>query len=157
LLCLEGMAEEVPSSAPKSRRRIVAILGFIILGVAAIVIWFLTSQGSESAQAGEEHRVRSTLHLESFVLNAADSDQRAYLRVGIDLGLNQDPKRVAEGAPIAQVRDTILGVLGEARVDDLMTSAGKKRLKEQILRALRERLPDLGVEEIFFTEFLVQR
>jgi flagellar basal body-associated protein FliL len=123
----------------------------------AAVAWFWTNHSGEAAQAGGENPVRSTLHLDSFVLNAADTEQRAYLRVGIDLGVNQDAKRAAEAAPVAQVRDTILGVLGEAKVEDLMTSAGKRKLKEDILGALRERVPQLGVEEVYFTEFLIQR
>jgi len=153
-----SMPDEVAeSSAHRPRRRITAILGFVTVAVAAMVVWFLTSQGSEPEQAGGANQVRSTLHLESFVINAADSDQRAYLRVGIDLGLNQKPKRAAEAAPVAQVRDTILGVLGEAKVGDLMTSAGKKKLKQDLVRALRERLPDMGVEEIYASAQVDQR
>jgi hypothetical protein len=30
-------------------------------------------------------------------------------------------------------------------------------LKEDLLRALQARLPGLGVEEVYFTEFLIQR
>ena len=149
--------EKSESSAPRPRRRFGVVLVLLILVLAAVAIWFWTNSSGEAAQAGGENPVRSTLHLESFVLNAADTEQRAYLRVGIDLGLNQDAKRVAEAAPVAQVRDTILGVLGEAKVEDLMTSAGKRKLKEDILRALRERVPQVGVEEVYFTEFLIQR
>ena len=47
----------------------------------------------------EPTRVRTTLHLETFVLNLADTDQRSYLRVGIDLGLNQEAKHGEELAP----------------------------------------------------------
>jgi len=36
-------------------------------------------------------------------------------------------------------------------------SNGKAILKERLATALRERAPELGVREIYFTEFLVQR
>jgi flagellar basal body-associated protein FliL len=78
------------------------------------------------------------------------------LRVGIDLGLNRETKR-EETAPVSEVRDTVLDVLAEAKVSDLMTVAGKTKLKENVLHALQERLPRLGVEEVYFTEFLIQR
>ena len=55
------------------------------------------------------------------------------------------------------MRDTILGVLAEAKVDDLMTAPGKTQLKENLLHALQARVPELGVEEVYFTEFLIQR
>jgi len=89
-------------------------------------------------------------------LNLADTDQRSYLRAGIDLGLAQRPKG-EETVPVAQVRDTILGVLADARAEDLRTAAGKAKLKDMLLHALQERLPQMGVEEVYFTEFLIQR
>jgi flagellar basal body-associated protein FliL len=116
---------------------------------------FWASCGNESASKADV-RVKSTLHLETFVLNLADQEQRSYLRVGIDLGLSEELKR-GEQAPVAQVRDTILGVLAEGKVNDLLTPAGKTKLKENLLQALQRREPELGVEEIYFTEFLIQR
>lgn len=142
---------------PASRRRWLALLLPIVL-LVAVGIWFWADRGSESsAQAKAGPRVRSTLHLETFVLNLADTDQRSYLRVGIDLGLNREAQRGEETAPVAEVRDTILGVLAEAKVDDLTAAAGKTKLKANLLRALQERVPQLGVEEVYFTEFLIQR
>ena len=135
-------------------RRLSVVLALVIL--SGVGIWFWTSRGSESMAAGAGH-VRSTLHLETFVLNLADSDQRAYLRVGIDLGLNQEAKRGEELSGVAPVRDTILIVLAEAKVNDLMTAAGKSKLKQDLLHALQDRVPQLGVEEVYFTEFLIQR
>lgn len=108
-------------------------------------------------RAESVNRVQTTLHLETFVLNLADSDQRAYLRVGIDLGLDQDAKHAQEVVPIAEVRDTILSTLGEAKLEDLMTSPGKAKLKENVLHALQQRVPDLRANEVYFTEFLIQR
>jgi flagellar basal body-associated protein FliL len=127
-----------------------------LLALAGAGIWFWGTRSAESAPE-EATKVRSTLHLETFVLNLADTDQRSYLRVGIDLGLNREAKRGEELAPVAPVRDTILGVLAEAKVNDLMTAAGKAKLKENLLHALQERVPRLGVEEVYFTEFLIQR
>lgn len=148
----EGEKKTKKTSSGKGRGLAVLLPILILAGVA---IWFWASRGSEAANS-EAPRVRSTLHLETFVLNLADADQRSYLRVGIDLGLNQEAKH-EEAAPIAQVRDIILGVLAEAKVADLMSVEGKKKLKEDLLRALQERMPQLGVEAVYFTEFLIQR
>jgi flagellar basal body-associated protein FliL len=134
---------------------LVIVLPMVV--VAAVGAWFWMHRGEDAiAQASGETRIASTLHLDSFVLNLADADQRSYLRVGIDLGLSRELKR-DEPAPIAQVRDAILGVLAEGKVDELMTPAGKTKLKGSLLRALQERVPQLGVEEVYFTEFLIQR
>ena len=127
----------------------------LVLILAGVGVWFLTTHGTE--QESTEHAAHSTLHLETFVLNLGDINQRAYLRVGIDLGLNQEAKTATEVVPVAEVRDTILAVLGDAKVDDLMTSSGKAKLKQGMLGALQERVPRLGATEVYFTEFLIQR
>ena len=129
----------------------------VVFLLSAVGVWFWTSHGNELAQAHGVSPAQSTLHLETFVLNLADTNQRSYLRIGVDLGLNQEAKHAAETVPVAEVRDTILSVLGDAKVDDLMTSPGKAKLKQDLLRALQQRVPQLGVEEVYFTEFLIQR
>ncbi len=134
-------------------RRLAVVIPTVILAGAGI--WFWANRGAEAAD--EAPRVRSTLHLETFVLNLADTDQRSYLRVGIDLGLSQDAKHGEESAAVAEVRDTILSVLSETKLNDLMTAAGKAKLKQDLLHALQERVPRLGVDEVYFTEFLIQR
>lgn len=108
------------------------------------------------AQSGSDGATAGTLHLDTFVLNLSDPGQRSYLRVGIDLGLNRALGR-NEAPPLGPVRDTIIGVLGQAKADDLVTAEGKTRLKQDLLHALQNRVPELGVMEIYFTEFLIQR
>jgi flagellar protein FliL len=108
------------------------------------------------AHSGSDGETAGTLHLETFVLNLSDPGQRSYLRVGIDLGLNRALGR-SETPPLGPVRDTIIGVLGQAKADDLVTAEGKARLKQDLLHALQNRVPELGVAEIYFTEFLIQR
>jgi flagellar basal body-associated protein FliL len=131
--------------------------------VLALGTWFWGTRfwgtrGVEAgASAGASRAVKGSLHLETFVLNLADSDQRSYLRVGIDLGLGREMGRGDNAPPVGEVRDTILGVLAEARVDELLTAKGKAKLKEDVLHALQERMPELGIEEVYFTEFLIQR
>lgn len=148
-------ADEKNIKDPPAGKRRGLLLTIPIVILAGVGIWFWATRGPEPPP--NETVVRSTLHLETFVLNLADTDQRSYLRVGVDLGLNQEAKHGEELAPIAQVRDTILGVLAEAKVNDLMTAAGKTKLKESLLHALQERVPKLGVQEVYFTEFLIQR
>ena len=96
------------------RSRLVWILPAVVLVVLAG--WFWSKRGSESAAANEGTRIKSTLHLETFVLNLADPNQKSYLRVGIDLGLRKEAGKNENAPSMAQVRDTILSVLGLAEV-----------------------------------------
>lgn len=152
-----SMAEEElkPTVRPRRSRPVFLVLSLLVLAGAGV--WFWANHASDSAQANQADPVHSTLHLETFVLNLADNDQRSYLRIGIDLELNQEAKHAEETIPLAQVRDTILGVLGEAKVSDLLKTGGKAELKQQVLHALQDRVPALGVQQVYFTEFLIQR
>lgn len=136
-------------------RLIVGALAVVLVGLG---VWFWsTHRTTPGVLAGGNPEVKGTLHLETFVLNLADPEQRSYLRVGIDLGLGREMGRGENAPPVGQVRDTILSVLAQSRVDELMTAKGKAKLKEDLLHALQERVPGLGVEEVYFTEFLIQR
>lgn len=107
-------------------------------------------------------QVKAVLHLEGFVVNLADTADNRFLRVGIDLGLeNPPPANAGKGGegevPTARTRDSILAVLTTWHSDDLLAPEGKQKLKDELVRALRERVPELGVREVYFTDFLVQR
>ena len=131
---------------------------FSLLAVVLIAAggWFWSTRSAEPVSSGASGAIKSTLHLETFVLNLAGSEQRSYLRVGIDLGLGRELGK-GENAPVAQVRDTILSVLGQFRVDDVLDEKGKAKVKADVLHALQEKVPALAVEEVYFTEFLIQR
>lgn len=91
-------------------------------------------------------------------MNLAGSSQRAYLRVGITLGLAHPlaNRNQPDAVPIALVRDTILSVLATAQPEALLGLEGKRQLKEELLKALQERVPQMAVQNVYFTEFLVQ-
>jgi flagellar FliL protein len=150
-------AQKIQGRAPPSSGM---SIGFFVLGVAllALGVWLWSMSRTEPRVARSDiGQVKSTLHLESFVLNLADPGQRSYLRAGIDLGLSGPIGKGENAPPLGPVRDAILGVLGQAQAEDLMTPKGKAKLKDDLLRALQERVPGLGVEEVYFTEFLIQR
>ena len=150
---------EANSPKPKSNQWTMFLMCLIVAGIA---VFFWERHVTLQAQAGQtspKSSLAAVLHLETFTLNIDDPDQRAYLRVGIDLGLDRDPKSDGGGAvlPTSVVRDTILNVLMATKLQDVTTVEGKRKLKEQILVALQQRVPDLAVREVYFTDFLVQR
>ena len=149
--------EKKDGEAPKRSVSRGIAFGAAVLVLGSLGVWWWTARAAESpVAAGSDTGVKATLHLESFVLNLADADQRSYLRVGIDLGLGREMGKDST-LPVALVRDTILSVLAQARVDELLTAKGKESLKGDVLRALNQRAPELEVREVYFTEFLVQR
>jgi flagellar FliL protein len=138
----------------------------LVLGLAVLtVVGSLGCKKSSPAPSGPgkgapASKVKAVMHLEPFVVNLADAEENRFLRVGIDLGLESplSAKGGKEGeVPTARIRDCILAVLSTWHSDALLAPEGKQKLKDDLVRALRERAPELGVKEVYFTDFLVQR
>jgi flagellar basal body-associated protein FliL len=134
-----------------------AALMFVLIAALAGWIWYRSTSAQPAEAQSSESEVVTVLHLDSFVVNLSGASGNGYLRVGIDLGLGSELKEgAARTAYIARARDCILSVLGTRSVEELLTSAGKTRLKEDLAAAMRERVPEIRCHEVYFTEFLVQ-
>lgn len=159
----EGVMRLIKS---KQNRR---FLAWAMVSTLALSSLFLgacsTNEAAENEEAVESKPVVSeVIHLESFTVNLADPEESRYLRLTIHLGLahpkHEEEEEDEEAEPLfptARIRDTVLGVLTEWESDELLESEGKVKLKEQLTVALQKRLPELGVKEVYFTDFLVQR
>lgn len=124
--------------------------------------WYLhhSKVQASGAPAKADTRPAGIIHLESFIVNLADEGQITYLRASIDLGVDKVPVDKKEGdgtTPTARIRDAILGVLATRKSEELLTTEGKQKLKQDLIATLNDRVPEIGVREIYFTDFLVQR
>ena len=137
-----------------------ALLTLTLVGTLGCKKSFTASDGTGKDSPAPQ--VKAVLHLENFVVNLADPEDNRFLRVGIDLGLGnpvstKEGNGGAGGVPTALIRDCILAVLSTWHSDALLAPEGKQKLKDELLRALQNRAPELAVKEIYFTDFLVQR
>ena len=133
--------------------------GLLILGLVAGGGWWGCNDlpsPSDASASGDRRPPKAVLHLESFVVNLSDAEGGRFLRVGIDLGVDSPPASPA-ATPTARIRDTILAVLTTWRSDALLAPEGKQKLKTELLRGLRDKVPELNVRDVYFTDFLVQR
>lgn len=108
--------------------------------------------------------------LEPLLVNLSDADGHAYLRVSLTLQVEDKPLGKGEKPSTAEAsvpgkaansfeaaeRDAALTVIGRQTSTALLAPDGKERLKQQLAGELAERIPDVTVKEILFTEFLVQ-
>jgi flagellar basal body-associated protein FliL len=161
------MAEQ-PKSSSKKSPLIYVVIAAVMLAGGLGTGWFLFARNKTTQAAGqkvvEKKEPEFTLHLESFTVNLNDVEENHFLRCTIDLSLEHAPKGAgkegadaAAGLPIPRIRDTILSVLTSAKANELLTPQGKLALKQNILSALKERTPEIEAQEVYFTEFLVQR
>lgn len=110
--------------------------------------------------------------LEPMLVNLADAGGGSYLRLVVVLRVDEvlpvkgekpkEEKPPEKGKVIIDeenvtVRDIALAVLGRETSDLLLAPDGKDRLKQQLRDALALHMKTLKVEDVLFTEFLVQR
>src|SRR5882672_331853 len=146
------MPDPQVKSAPRqnqTRSRLGIVFAVLMmLGGVGIYFWTRPVRFTSAGESGSA--VAYTFPLETFVVNLNGSE-RAYLRVGISLGLSRAPTR-REDLPVAMVRDTIVSILSEGKPEELAQPEGKGKLKSEILQALKDRMPQLGVQDVYFTE-----
>jgi flagellar FliL protein len=130
----------------------------------------LTAAALSAEPEALAHPPTHALVLEPMVANLADPDGKGYLRLSLtlrveDVGLKKDQKSKEErptqvkGANEAEaaVRDTALEVLGHQTAEKLLAPDGKEHLKAELKMAITGCNRELKVDDIYFTEFLVQR
>ncbi len=154
------MPEEVQSAPNSGKKRLLMVTvagGVLVLTLAGILTFYLRTHRKEPVP---QPKLQSVLHLDTFVVNLADEDGRTYLRLGIDLGVSKAPGKAEKETSISALpvaRDAILSVLLATRSEDLAGVEGKQKLKERLLQSLAQKAPEVGVQEVYLTEFLLQR
>jgi flagellar basal body-associated protein FliL len=157
-----------PSKAKKSNLIIILLVGIAMLLGGSGATYFLLARGKTTAAAGPEKVEKKDpefpVKLDSFTVNLNDQEESHFLRVTMELSLAHAPKgdpAAKEGGdssfPTARTRDTIITVLTAAKANELLTPEGKAALKQGVLAALQQRVPEIESKDVYFTEFLVQR
>ena len=106
-------------------------------------------------QAAEDFRAR-LYTLEPFVVNVSDEGFQRYLKVKVDLELDDVEARNEIEARTPQVRDTIIVLLTSKRLADVTNFEGKALLKEELLERVNSVLQQARVDNVLFTEFVIQ-
>jgi flagellar FliL protein len=157
----------LPPTPPKHRPSVWFLTSVIVLAILAGggSAWLVVQRGraDQPPQVPEVSTVpRYLAHLEGFTVNLADPEETHFLRVTMDLGFDHLPEgvskdKVSSAMPVSRIRDSILRVLTLCRAEPLLTGEGKAQLKHNLIASLNKDVPELGVRDVYFTEFLVQR
>jgi flagellar FliL protein len=108
--------------------------------------------------------------LDPLLVNLVDGGGRSYLRIAMTLrvedevlprGAKASNESAVKGKPVnvyeAAERDAALAVIGGESGVKLLEAGGKEHLKDDLRKALAQRVPEVKVADILFTEFLVQQ
>jgi flagellar FliL protein len=94
--------------------------------------------------------------LTTFIVNLADKGGNRYLRVTMDLELQNPELETELSKRLPQVRDSILMILPSKRFEDISSAEGKIALRDEILAKINGILTQGKATNIYFKEFVVQ-
>jgi len=173
----EENVNEEESDSPKKKGGklkliIIVLLLLIILGVLGGVAYtlFLKPKPEETEEMAKPQKkaapkkekkegtgIGALYPLENFIVNMADAGGTRYLRVTLQLELD-DTKKFVEALDMRkpQLRDAILTVLASKRYEEVSSAQGKLILKQELLRRLNSLVSEGSIVNIYFTEFVAQ-
>ncbi len=94
--------------------------------------------------------------LDTFIVNLADEERKRYLRVTMQIELKEgEPVEILEQR-LVQVRDIILMILPTKRFQEIRSVDGKTLLRQEIMTRLNDLIKKEVINNIYFTEFVVQ-
>jgi flagellar basal body-associated protein FliL len=168
------MATTAPRLIPKKKngRNLFLVVGVLLLAGASAGYWFyrtkLPTPHFGEVSASEKRAETSTpveaVTLDPFLANLSGGE--GYVKLTITLSVRKteasaaDAKTAGASAALLQsaiVRDTILADLSTQSAAVLLTAEGKAALKTTLKSDLVAKVPGLSLENIYFTDFLVQQ
>lgn len=157
-------ATEAPKKGFPIKLVLFILIPVLLLGGAAGFL-FLTDMGkSLIGMESNEGKAKPELpehiayvELPEMLVNIQSSEKRRpYLRLMIQLEL-QDPKAVTELDKVKpRVIDAFQTYLRELRIEDLEGSAGSQRLKQELLKRAKAICAPIEISDVLFTNFVVQ-
>ncbi len=162
----EGEEVQKPKKA-KSKLLLIVIIGVLLLaliGVGGIIVFkFVTAEknGEETvAETTEEKKDPSKLGavvaLDPFIVNLTGESGKRYLKVTIQVELNDEKVGEELTNKMPQIKDSIITVLSSKVTGDLLTIEGKFKLKEEILTRINRILTMGVVKNVYYVEFVIQ-
>ncbi len=106
--------------------------------------------------AGSFSEIGPMFPLDTFTVNLLSENGRRYLKVQMNLELGGEELGLELDSRKAVIRDIIIRLLSSKSLEEISTSKGKEKLKDQIVDQLNMRLSDGKINNVYFTEFVVQ-
>lgn len=166
----EDTAPEEEAAPKKGSKKLIIIIAAVALvvvlggGVAAYFLVFAkpaeVQGGGEAGGKGAEKEGKgvtlgTTTQLDAFIVNLAGESNR-YLKVVIVLQLSKAELSAELKNKAPQIKDSIITVLSSKAPEEILTIQGKHDLKVDLVRRINSNLTGGVVQEMFFTEFVVQ-
>jgi len=165
------MAEEKTEEKSGGSKKTLFIIigGVVLIAGVAVGAYFAGSKiggGDNGEKAVAQAAVKDAnvkgdelgplVPMEDFIINIMDDQGSRYLKASITMEMSNPTvvDEVQRRAP--QIRDAVLLLMGSKTFDEIRDLQGKLQLRSEIIARVNEFLHDGKVNNIYFTDFVVQ-
>ena len=150
---------------PKKKKKIVlfGIIGLVLLLAAGGGFFAFTKLMAPEPAIDEEELAKEAgeaigemFALEPFVVNLADPKGKRYLKVKISIELESAEILEKAEKAVPKMRDMVIMMLTSLSFEEVMTPEGKIRVRDELFERFNLILRPNRVNNIYFTEFVVQ-
>ncbi|SUX25926.1 flagellar basal body-associated protein FliL [Campylobacter upsaliensis] len=176
------MEEEVENTEGKKKKSgslviiIVVVLFVLLLTIMGFIAYLLTSTSNDegavteapkeeakpaktsqaSTQRGSDYANIGPMYpLDPFTLNLLSDSGSRYVKCTIELEQNSELLKTELDKKVAIIRDVIIRTLTAKTFEEISTSKGKERLKDELVGKINEILTDGFIKNVYFTDFVV--
>ncbi len=159
------IVESKPDAEVKTQSRkprlLIAFLILVAVVLASLIFLYFKNSGmgmkSEANSTDKQEQVKAALGLDPFLVNLADENGARFLKATFQLGLAEKWEEDETGSvKVAAIRDSIISLLSSKTADQIMSSEGKDKLREEIRTRINSISPGTKVLEVYIVDFVVQ-
>jgi len=155
----EQTKEEGKKSGGKKKLILILIPVLLLLiegGAGAYFFVFHKKSEAKKAVPVAPKKLGIMYDLGSFLVNLADKNANTYAKVSITIELSNQKvqEEVVKRLPI--IKDAVINLLSSKTYNEIRTPEGKEELRLELIKRINAILVTGGVQNIYFTQFIVQ-
>ncbi len=157
--------EEQQAQQPEVKKKgsfvkwiLIGLVLLVVLGTLAGGGAFFYFKVTGDKKAAPAHQAAAGIFwpMEPFIVNLVDNNGERYLKVILQLEVNDQAALAELDAFKPKLRDNILDLLSVKSYKELIDVGGKQRLRDEIAMRLNSFLAKGKVVKVYFTEFVIQ-
>ena len=161
--------QELKEDDGKSRKWLYIVIAIVVLILLLIILFFVylyisksgilektSSKSKDIVETTKSIGIGPLFTFDTFIVNLADPSGSRYLRMTMDVEVDNNAVVEEMKTRQPQLRDMVITIVSNKTYEDISTTRGKLAIKEEIIRRFNLILKSGKVRNIYFTEFVVQ-
>lgn len=158
----EEKQEEAVKKAFPLKLVIIAVLVLLVAG-GGFMVWKKMSAPKEKGQIvaiKEKDNANPDMGpiypLETIIVNLLDPSGKRYLKIQIQLELDNETLKVEIDKRMPQFKDAIISLLSSKTIPDINSVEGKMQLRAELAALFNQHLKSGKITNVFFMDFIIQ-